>query len=255
MADALVGYTGFVGNNLLRQRSFDDLYNSSNIESIAGRQYDLLICAGAPAEKWKANAEPEKDHENIQRLIRCLERVNARAVVVISTVDVYPVPIDVDEFTFIDQARCHAYGKHRLLLEKSVAGRLDTTVVRLPGLFGRGLKKNIVYDLLHNNQLEQIHADSVFQFYYLDNLWRDIEKMRRHGLTLLNVATEPTSVREVAQAVFGIDFDARPNKPPARYDFRSRYASIFGGSNGYLYSKQQVLSEMATFVAEQRARA
>ena len=33
---ALIGHTGFVGSNLARQGAFDALYNSSNIESIAG---------------------------------------------------------------------------------------------------------------------------------------------------------------------------------------------------------------------------
>ncbi|MFQ5504898.1 MAG: pyridine nucleotide transhydrogenase, partial [Planctomycetota bacterium] len=87
---ALIGHTGFVGQNLQRQGSFDGLYNSGNIESIADRSYDLLVCAGAPGVKWKANQEPEVDLASIQRLIRSLERVAARKLVLISTVDVYP---------------------------------------------------------------------------------------------------------------------------------------------------------------------
>ena len=253
MADALVGYTGFVGSNLLRQRTFDDLYNSRNIENIAGRQYELLVCSGAPAEKWKANREPEQDYQNIQRLLTCLERVSAREVIVVSTVDVYPVPHAVDEYSLIDESRCHPYGRHRLLLEKSLVERFDATVIRLPGLFGKGLKKNIIYDLLHHNHIEQVHSESVFQFYHLDNLWGDIRKARGHGLKLINFATEPMSVCEVAHSSFGIDFDNRPNDGPAQYDFRSRHAALFGGSNGYLYSKQQVLAAMATFVTEERS--
>lgn len=51
----LVGYTGFVGQTLLTQTSFDDLYNSSNIETIQNKDYSLVVCAAAPAVKWKAN--------------------------------------------------------------------------------------------------------------------------------------------------------------------------------------------------------
>ena len=36
-ASALIGYTGFVGSNLLRQRAFDATFNSKNIEQISGR--------------------------------------------------------------------------------------------------------------------------------------------------------------------------------------------------------------------------
>ena len=65
---ALIGYTGFVGGNLSAQRPFDALYNSSNIDDIAGRAFDLIVCAGARAEKWKANADPERDLANIESL-------------------------------------------------------------------------------------------------------------------------------------------------------------------------------------------
>ena len=42
MKSALIGYTGFVGSTLLRQRPFDEQYNSKNIREIAGQQFDLI---------------------------------------------------------------------------------------------------------------------------------------------------------------------------------------------------------------------
>ncbi|MEO6876905.1 MAG: pyridine nucleotide transhydrogenase, partial [Gemmatimonadaceae bacterium] len=63
---ALIGHTGFVGSNLLRQHGFEATFNSANIEQIAGRSFDLVVCCGAPAEKWKANAHPERDLDNIE---------------------------------------------------------------------------------------------------------------------------------------------------------------------------------------------
>src|SRR5947209_18546431 len=102
MTRALIGYTGLVGGTLLRQTRFDDLYNRGNIESIAGRSYDLLVCAGAPAQKWLANREPGPDRANLERLMTALATVKARQVVLISTVDVWPIPVDVDEGSRID---------------------------------------------------------------------------------------------------------------------------------------------------------
>lgn len=58
MKSALIGYTGFVGNNLIGQAHFDDLYNSKNIGDACDREYDLLVCAAPSAEKWKANLDP-----------------------------------------------------------------------------------------------------------------------------------------------------------------------------------------------------
>jgi hypothetical protein len=55
MTSALIGHTGFVGGHLSRQVAFDDLYNSKNIEHIAGKSYRLVVCCGASAVKWVAN--------------------------------------------------------------------------------------------------------------------------------------------------------------------------------------------------------
>ena len=41
-SSALIGYTGFVGSTLLKQRSFDACFNSANIDQIAGRSFDLV---------------------------------------------------------------------------------------------------------------------------------------------------------------------------------------------------------------------
>ena len=46
MNHGLIGYTGFVGGNLLRQSEFQKLYNSSNIAEIQEQQFDYLVCAG-----------------------------------------------------------------------------------------------------------------------------------------------------------------------------------------------------------------
>ncbi len=251
MSSALVGSTGFVGGNLLRQTSFDALYHSSDIETIRGRSFDLLVCAGARAEKWLANKEPERDIAGIRRLMDCMAEVQAKHVVLISTVDVYPVPVGVDESTPIDPAANTAYGRHRYELERFVNDRFNTTTVRLPGLFGPGLKKNIIYDLIHGNATDAICPDSVYQFYDLTRLWADIETTRKGGLALANFATEPVSVREVARAGFDIDFENPKATKPARYDMRTRHAALFGGANGYLAGKAQVLSAIHRFVQSQ----
>lgn len=255
MSNAIVGYTGFVGSNLLRQGKYDYFYNSKNIESIAGKDFELLVCTAAPAVKWLANKEPVKDQENLQRLMGCLKQVSARKVILISTVDVYPLPIKVDEDTEIDVEGLHPYGKHRLELETFVQKKFDSLVVRLPGLFGSGLKKNVIYDFLHNNLIDTIHKDSVFQFYNLEHLWQDIQTALEHSLKLINFATEPTSVQEVASVAFGFEFTNEPKQKPVRYDMWTKYFKLFGNTcNGYLYTKSQVLLELKKFVLEQAER-
>jgi nucleoside-diphosphate-sugar epimerase len=248
VADALIGYTGFVGGNLRRQHVFAAMYNSSNIETSAGQRFELVVCAGAPAAKWIANQEPEKDAATLQRLMDALDRVTAEHVVLISTVDVYPEPVAVYEDTPIRTQAHHAYGRHRFQLEQHLRSRFPTTILRLPGLFGAGLKKNVVYDFLHGNALEKIPSDGVFQFYSLAHLWSDVLRTRDAAIDLLNVATEPVSVRELAREAFGLTFhnDAVHHRP--RYDMRSRHARLLAGREDYLYGRQQVLNEMRAFV-------
>lgn len=254
MADALIGHTGFVGGNLLRQRPFDECFHSQTIRTITGRRYDLLVCSGAPAEKWRANQEPERDWANLQLLMDCLDQVEARQAVLISTIDVYPDPVGVDERTPIDPEGGQAYGRHRYALERFMAQRFPTLILRLPGLFGQGLKKNAIFDLIHNNRVEYIVPTSRFQFYSLDHLWRDIERFRAQDLSLVNVATEPISMGEIAREVFGVELNPRPELKPARYDFQTIHAGAIGRDGPYVASKAEMLAEIGQFVAQQRGR-
>jgi nucleoside-diphosphate-sugar epimerase len=248
MRTALIGHTGFVGSNLLRQTSFTQQFNSKTIGSIAGHAFDQVVCCGAPAEKWKANQNPIADWENLERLMTCLERVTTRQVILISTIDVFDAPVGVDEGSPIDPLRVCAYGKHRGLLEKFITARFDSLVVRLPGLFGPGLKKNVIFDFLNNNHVERIHSEARYQFYDLNNIWADIQRALHAKLRLIHLATEPVSVAEVASQGFGRRFDNKTANTPAVYDFRTKYDGLYGSSGGYLYRKQAVLDAIREFV-------
>lgn len=249
MKKAIIGHTGFVGSNLISQTDFDDFYNSKNIDSIKGKEYDLVVCAGAPAVKWLANKEPIKDQENLQFLRDCLSEISAKMFILISTVDVYPNPINVDEDTIIDEQILQPYGKHRLELEHFVRDNFDSLIVRLPGLFGKGLKKNIIYDLMNNNIGDWIHKDSVFQFYNLQYLWSDIAIALSHNLKLINFATEPVTVAEVAKEAFNFEFNYTPETKPAYYNMQTKYSNLFTDNNlKYLYQKNQVLQDIKDFV-------
>jgi len=254
-ASALIGYSGFVGGNLLRQRSFDACFNSANIEHIAGRSFDLVVVCGVRAEKWKANADPAADLDGIERLTRALDQVNARKLVLISTVDVFINPVDVDEDSPTPTQGLHPYGRNRRRLEQIVASRFDAHIARLGGLYGHGLKKNIIYDFLNENEIHKIDSRGVFQFYALDRLWRDLERQMDEALPLVHLPTEPVSVADVARAAFGLEFTNEVAATPARYDIHSRYADRFGGRKPYLQGKTEELAGIASFVSRERAGA
>ena len=149
MENALIGFSGFVGGTLLKQSNFEALFRSTNIHDIANREFDVVVCAGAPAQKWIANREPEADREKIDSLINHLRTVKCKTFILISTVDVFKNPIGVDESTLVDESGLHPYGLHRRLLEKFVEQHFSQhLILRLPGLVGPGLRKNVIFDFL-----------------------------------------------------------------------------------------------------------
>jgi nucleoside-diphosphate-sugar epimerase len=251
VTSALIGHTGFVGGHLRQQLPFDVLVNSSNVDELRGRRFELIACAGARAEKWKANRDPAADLAGIERLLSVLREVRADRFVLVSTVDVFEVPAGVDESAPADAG--HPYGRHRRMLEQLCEDRFGAQVLRLPGLYGPGLKKNAVYDLLHENQVEKIHPDSTYQFYDVRELWADAEKAGRAGIGLLHLATEPLAMGEIASRCFGRDLRAAAGAP-ARYDVRSRHAELWGGRAGYLRSRGEVLRGLERFVREEQGR-
>ena len=248
---ALIGHSGFIGGNAARQWPFDALFNSSNIDELRGGDFDEIVCAAPAAEKWKANADPEGDARSIGRLETALNETKARRFILISTVDVYPSPREVDERMEIgDDAE--PYGRHRLRLERFVRGRFaDAIVLRLPGLFGPGLKKNALFDLLHDHLVERIDGRGIFQFYDVGNLRQDIERCIARGIRLLNVATEPIGIADIARDLFGRELAIGGGETP-RYDVRTIHAASWNRGDGYLYGRDQVLAQMKRFVEGQR---
>lgn len=253
MADALIGYTGYVGGSILRARAFDALYRSTNIESIRGQQFDTVVCCGAPAEKWRANLEPDEDQRKLAVLTDALSEVEARRVILISTVDVYPVPHGVDEHTPIDPAAGQPYGRHRLAVEAFCRARFDTTIIRLPGLFGRGLKKNAIYDLLHDRPVDTVAGNARFQFYDTERVWQDVERVLAMGITLANVTSEPTDMASIARFAFGRELPLAFSPTAPSYDVQSVHAAAVGGRDGYWFAADQVLAGIRAFVERERA--
>lgn len=147
----LVGATGFVGGNLLREMAFDLAVHRKDVARAYGKRPELLIYAGLPAAKFLANHEPEKDRAAVQEAEENIRRIAPRRLVVISTIDVLGAQTaGRDERTEIETEGLAPYGLHRYELEQWTRGRFpDALIVRLPALFGPGLKKNFLYDFLH----------------------------------------------------------------------------------------------------------
>ena len=249
---ALLGHSGFVGSNILAQRYFDECYNSKNIGELVGKQFREIVCSAVSAVKWKANQDPEEDWRGIETLLDALSYVQVDRFVLISTVDVYPNPRNVFEDTDPSPLQNHAYGTHRLRVEKWVRSHFQNHhIIRLPGLFGNGLKKNIIFDLLNDRELHVINPASSFQYYSLSRLSGDLDQVVQRGIPLLNLATEPVSTAEIVRQFFPRRVLGQRAGSPAFYDFRSRHSGEWGRSDGYLYSASTVLDDLKRYLVSQ----
>jgi hypothetical protein len=148
--NSLVGYTGFVGSNLAKHNCFDFLYNSKNIRDSYGTKPELLVYCGVRAEKFLANKNPEEDYGNILDAYNNMLKIEPKIIVLISTVDVYKIPLNVDELSEITTDGLHPYGLNRYKLEQLVLqSGIKAHIIRLPGLYGDNIKKNFIYDLIN----------------------------------------------------------------------------------------------------------
>lgn len=248
MEDALIGYTGFVGSTLLRQHTFGYKLRSTNMSEINGQEFNLIVCAAAPAQKWIANQNPVADRDNISNLISSLSKVRCSKFILISTVDVFKDPVGVNEASNVDEDGLHPYGFNRRHLEKFVEKKFSNhLIIRLPGLVGPGLRKNIIFDLLNQNNLDAIDSRGIFQFYPTANLWFDIQLALKAELKLLHLTSAPLSVNEIALAGFGKCINQSLSSPRSIYDFQSNYASLFGGENFYQYSRREVIQAVRAY--------
>jgi hypothetical protein len=244
-AEVLVGHTGFVGSNLRRQMAFDLCIHRENLDALRGIRADRLVLSCLPAEKWRINAAPQDDLDNLHCMQDVLSTVQARQIVLISTADVFLQPLEVDEDSAPQSTSLHPYGKHRLAFEDWVRQRFERCcILRLPGVFGPGLKKNILFDLHQEHRIEHIHPDGVFQWYPIARLWADIERALALELTLVHVAPAPWRTRDLVARLWP-KLRLTPNVSAApQYRVRSRHAERFGGDAGFWMSPDQVIDAL-----------
>ena len=251
MTTCLIGYTGFLGKTLLRSNSYDLSINRANLNRLENSDFEQIVGAGLPAEKWKANLEPEVDFKNVEVLKLALSNVRVKKFVLISTVDVYSDPVNCYE-NVEDNISKLPYGKHRFHFEEFIRHRFEKhLIIRLPALFGHGLKKNILFDLLNRHQIEKINTNSVFQWYPTARLASDIKYLEQIDFYgTINLCTEPLPTQEIIQKCFPqIDING-PSMPIIRYDVLTKFAHLFQQQGSYIQSKSNLLEQIEAFIEE-----
>jgi hypothetical protein len=250
---AIVGHSGLVGSHITGK--FPDAYkfNSQNIGEIRGQSFDLLFLSTLPAEKWKANKFPEADLETVHSISNQLQSVSSERTLLISTVDVFERPVGVSEDDVPIASNASGYGPNRLKFEGFVTGHFgDSWTVRLPGLVGQNLKKNVLYDLRHGKPVSEVAINSQFQFYPLSRTGDDLDTVLRSDPGLFHLVAEPLTMQEIADHIgingklFGT---ASVNAP--RYEVRSSKTSLWGKSGHFQVSKEESLRAIGRYLNDQ----
>lgn len=208
--DLLIGYTGFVGLNLIKHMKSNTLFiNSKNTEEMLGREFDTVYCCGVYAEKWKANKYPEQDNTHINVIIENLSRIKCNRFILISTVDVLDCSVNqsenLDKDTYYASLKYsnHTYGINRRKLEGWCMDNFPSCYIcRLPALFGYGLKKNALWDMMNNN-IKNLRSHWKFQWYNVDWLYNDIECMLKDDkYRLVHFVTDPIRLDSIQRLFF-----------------------------------------------------
>lgn len=134
-----------------------------------------------------------------------------------------------------------SYGLHRAELEKCIASHRDTYIVRLPALFGNGLKKNALYDLMMGDRLDEIAPNAVYQWYPLRTLGMEICGILRGEPRAVNILSEPIAMEELRWRFFPHRQIGQPRRDAAFYDLPKESAELW-------LSKDDVFKEMSLFL-------
>ncbi len=184
----ILGGKGFVGS------AFGRLFKRLDVPFIGvqkdtysrykGREWDIVVNASNNSQKFLADQDPLREFElSTLNTMRILCDFPADLFIQISSVDVYSdlvSPLSTSEKTQPDIRRSSHYGFHKYLAEECVRHYArHWLIVRLAGMVGPNLKKNPVYDILHDQPL-RIHPDSLYQFMTTDRVaeivWLLVEK-------------------------------------------------------------------------------
>ena len=249
--DCLIGYTGFVGQKLLSQKKFQFLFNSKNINKIKNKRFNYVFCAGAPGIKWAANKFPKKDLDSVNLLKKNIKSIKCKKFILISTVDVYNNPINKFEANKPRVVKGNFYGKNRLDLEEFIVKNFSNyLIIRLTALVGRGLKKNILYDIKNQFQLDKINKNSVYQYYPIDNLSKDIKRLSKEKNKVIHLNSEPIKVDEILKSNNLSLPSGGLIKKKELYNLKSLYSKKYKKIKNYFYNKKEILSYIRKYINE-----
>lgn len=206
---AVVG-NGLIGKRLQEFVKATHVFNSFQLFDLHLEQYDTIYVAAPSGNRIWASQNPHTDQASTGLLIRNLLVTKCNRIVLISTGDTQVRPNT-------------GYGKNRLELENAIRGRFENHyVIRLPGLIGNDITKNILYDIKHKTEwVSAINGAVKQQWYPLDDLEHDVPKIINGDERVVNLVSEPILNQNIVNQFSdttnvnfesAVDYDLKPYK-------------------------------------------
>ena len=245
--NALIGYTGFIGSNLLDFKKNILKFNSKNIHKIINQKFDIVICAGTSSKIWLAKKNPKLDKHKINLLIKYLKTIKAKKFILISTSEIYGRNSSTTETTQKYSKGINYYGKNRLYLENFIQKNFKKNyIIRLPIVYGKNFSKNCIYDLIYKNDIDKLNGKDLVQIYNVANLKRHINYILKRNIFRLNISSEPIKLSQLARKYFNINLNELKS-------FRKmNLRSIYGNKKGYFISKLDCLNDLENFLRKNK---
>lgn len=252
----LIGNTGLVGSSLKEKIKFDYEFNSSNLEDIKkipNTEDAILYLSCLPATKWKVNQDIEGDFNNIGKIIRTISPLSYKTIILISTIDIYSNSDSLIDESYTPVVEKLEYGTNRYLFELLVKQTMKYDrlyIFRLPALFNKHIKKNILFDLIHNNNVDKIVSNSSYQWFNLDKLYETIMYIINRNITdaqVFNLFTPPIFTSDIIN-LFPDKIDKVDNKSKgANYHWLTKYFE-----SGYVLdlTEEEILKDIKELINE-----
>lgn len=185
----VVGANGFFGRALCKNVKDFDLnlvaITKENYSSLKSDKYDFLVNSAMPSTKYWALNNPYSDFQQTVCLTADLVyNWNCDKIVQISTMSA-------------NEIDSHPYGINKRAAE-IITSYKNSLIVRLGSLYGEGLRKGPLYDLLNNNKL-YVDIRSEYNFISTDFCARWIlNNLERDGIVQLG-AVDTISLLEISK--------------------------------------------------------
>jgi len=156
----VVGGNGFVGSSIcseLKKKKTNFVkITRDNYSHYKNKEFRIIINAAMPSKRFWAKQNPELDHEEtVTKTKNILLDFKFKKIIHISSVS----------------ARCQLntiYGKNKKISEELIQKTKDYLIVRLAAMYGKGLIKGVLIDMLNNSK---VYVNGQSKYSFTDVAW------------------------------------------------------------------------------------